>query len=136
MPTLSLTVEPATPAHSPTFSLLRSATGGPTRLVVAGELDIATLSEFDQALRRADADADAGMVVVDLRLVEFVDSSVAALLVAADRRVRRAGGRLVVVRGPAEVEWFFALIGIERQLELVDLPPAETGAPAREGMPA
>jgi hypothetical protein len=33
-------------------------------------------------------------------------------------------GRLIVVRGSPEIEWFFALIGADRELEVVDWPPA------------
>lgn len=103
-----------------------------SHVVVTGELDIGTVPQLDRALRRAQADAT--LVVLDLRELEFVDLSGAYLLLAADRRIRRAGGRLVVVRGNAEVEWFLALIGLDRELELVDWPPA---APSpRDSVPA
>ena len=41
------------------------------------------------------------LVVVDLRELEFIDTS-ACLLLEGHRRVRSAGGRMLVVRGPAE----------------------------------
>jgi uncharacterized protein YbcI len=37
--------------------------------------------------------------------------------------VGRAGGRLVVVRGPDEVDWYLALVGFDREFVLVDQPP-------------
>lgn len=101
-----------------------------SRVVVSGELDIEAVPELDRALRHADAP----LVVLDLRELEFIDSSGAHLLLAADRRIRRAGRRLVVVRGGVEVEWFFALIGLDRALELVDRPP--TAASTRGGLTA
>jgi anti-anti-sigma factor len=91
-------------------------------------LDIATVSEVDHALRRAEAAAS--LVVFDLRGLDFVDSCGAHLILAADRRIRRAGGRLVIVRGSLEVQWLFALMGLDRELELVDEPPGRE-LPAR-----
>jgi anti-sigma B factor antagonist len=83
-----------------------------------GELDIATVPPLDRALRRAHASSD--IVVLDLSGLEFVDSSGAHLLLDADRRIRDAGGRLIITRVTSEVGWFLALIGIDRLLEIVD----------------
>ena len=103
------------------FSCRCSAAGGEVRVAVAGELDILTVPRLDRALRRAQRDA--GSILLDLRGLDFVDSSGAHLLLAADRRIRAAGGRLVVVRGSDEVDWFFKLVGLDRELLLVDRPP-------------
>jgi anti-sigma B factor antagonist len=117
------------------FSCAESGTEDASLVAIAGELDIATVPCLDQALRRAEADA--ALVVLDLRALAFIDSSGAHLLLAADRRIRRAGGRLVVVRGGDQVEWFFALIGIDAELEFVDWPSGARAAPAvRERVPA
>jgi anti-sigma B factor antagonist len=96
------------------------------RVAPVGELDIATIPETDQALRRAQAAAP--LVVLDLRAVEFFECSAAAVVLAADRRIKGSGGRLLVVRGPAEVDWVFELLGLDRHLELVDWPSADTAA--------
>jgi anti-sigma B factor antagonist len=125
--------EPVRAAGAPCFTCLRSDSGRAARVTVAGELDIATMSQLDDALRRAQADAP--LVVLDLRALRFIDGSAAALIVAADRRIRHAGGRLVVVRAPAAVQWVFELIAFDRRLELVDHPPAATSA-LSEGAPA
>jgi anti-sigma B factor antagonist len=106
------------------FSCRRSTIDGVVHIVVGGELDIATVPQLDAALRRAWASSD--VLVVDLRKLEFIDSSGAHLIVDADRRIRRAGGRLIIVRGPREVDWLFGLLGLDRALEFVDRPP--TGA--------
>jgi anti-sigma B factor antagonist len=127
--------DPAVAMRPPRFSCPRSDTENASLVAVTGELDIDTAPRLDAALRRAEADA--ALVVLDLRALEFIDSSGAHLLLAADRRIRAAGGRLVVVRGGPEVEWFFALIGIDRALELVDWPSAAPAAPAEwERVPA
>jgi hypothetical protein len=54
-------------------------------------------------------------------------------MVHAHRRIQAAGGRLVVVRGTAEVEWLLALTGADQLLELVDRPP--DGTPPRIAQP-
>jgi anti-anti-sigma factor len=129
VPTASVsTPEPATALRAPQFSCLRSNAGSAKRVTVAGELDIATLPQLDDALRRAQADA--AVVVVDVRKPELLDRCGAHLLPAADRRLRQAGGRLIVVRGHREVESFREPTGLDRELELVDQPPTAGGAPA------
>lgn len=125
-----LTREPAAVGRSPR---LAGSSEHASHVAVTGELDIAAVPQLDRALRRAAADC--ALVVLDLRELEFIDSSGAHLLLAADRRIRRAGGRLVVVRGGADVEWFFALIGLDRELELVDWPSVAATARGCDSMP-
>jgi anti-anti-sigma factor len=92
------------------------------RVALTGELDLATVAHLDVALRHAEAHG--GDVVLDLRKVEFIDACGAQFIVEAARRLRLNGASLTVVRGSAEVGWLFALMGIDRALELVDDPPA------------
>ncbi len=108
---------------SSSFACSVSVSERVARVTVAGELDIATVPQLDAALRRAAVDC--ASVVLDLRGLEFLDSSAAHLLLAANRRQRRAGGRLVVVRGTAEIGSYLALVGLDRQLGLVDPPPEQ-----------
>jgi anti-anti-sigma factor len=64
------------------------------------------------------------LVVIDLRALEFMDSSGVHLLLTADRRLRWTGARLVVVvRFGSDVEWLLALTGADRRLELSDYLP-------------
>jgi len=67
------------------------------RLVLSGELDLATVAQLREQLREAEVDTD--IIVIDLRGVSFVDSSGLGELVAANQRARRRQARLVVVRG-------------------------------------
>lgn len=94
-------------------------------MTVGGELDIATVSQLDRELRRAQAAA--GLVVLDVRELESLDSIGLELMLAAARRARRAGGRFVAVCAP-EVAWYLELIGIDRGLELADQPPSASAA--------
>ncbi len=76
-------------------------------------------------------------VVLDLCELEFMDSSGAHVILAADCRARREHGRLIVVRRPGSFERLFSLLGLDRRLELVE-QPASVAPPAavREGAPA
>lgn len=112
------------------FSHRRFNTVGTVRTAVAGEPDIAAVPQLDLTLRRAQADVR--VVVLDLRRLEFIDSSGAHLLFAADRRAREAGGRLLVGRDAAQIDRLFVLSGVDRQLEFVDQPPAVAAPAAME----
>ena len=128
MPAISVSTPGAVQIKRPLFACSVSVSERAARVTVTGELDIATVPQLDAALRLAEAGS--ASVVLDLRGLEFMDSSAAHLLLAADRRLSQAGGRLVVVRGTAEIGWYLALVGLDRQLELVD-PPPEQPMPAR-----
>jgi anti-sigma B factor antagonist len=93
-------------------------TNHPRTVKVGGELDIAAVPALDARLRAAERDAS--LVVLDLQSLEFVDSSGASLILAANRRIRQAGGRLAVMRGPVDVQWLLALLGVDRELEFVE----------------
>jgi anti-anti-sigma factor len=98
-----------------------SAPGAAT-IVLTGELDISSAAGVDQQLRHAEREAR--LVVLDLRRLDFIDSSGLHLIVDAHARIREAGGRLVVVRGPATVQRVFQIARLDEQLEIVDQPPA------------
>ena len=78
-------------SERPTFSVdvVPAAAGGRTRVVVAGEVDIATADELGRAARDALA---AGPVLLDLSAVTFLDSSGIRLLngLLEDREQRDA----------------------------------------------
>ncbi len=94
---------------------------GQTRVVLTGELDIASTQQFERELTAAEAQAQDALVV-DLRRVEFVDSTGLRALISADERARAAGRRLIVVRGPGAVERLLTITQLDQRLELVDDP--------------
>lgn len=116
------------PRAAPTrWRCLRCEDDDVVRVAITGELDLATAPQLDRALRRAQADAP--LVVLDLRRLAFADCSGAHVLLAAERRARAAGDRLAVVRGPAEVDKLLALTGVDAALWLVDDPSAVAALP-------
>src|SRR5919205_2234267 len=84
----------ATPPEE--FSISTREIDGRAHVTLRGELDLATAPELEQLLiERIDASQE---VVVDLRGLEFMDSSGIRVLVAAHARAGRTGTRLVIVR--------------------------------------
>ena len=92
----------------PTFECSRIDDADTVLIVVSGELDIATVAQLDHALR--DAESVAPQIVLDLGGLEFMASCGARLLIEADARIRRAGGRLEIERAPEGLHWMIALI--------------------------
>lgn len=93
-----------------------------------GELDLATAPELDAALGAAGAHAR--LVILDLRGLEFIDSSGAHVIVEAILRAALAGRRLVVIRGIAQVQRVFEMTGADEGIEMFDLPVPSPGARA------
>jgi anti-anti-sigma factor len=108
------------------FSIAESDREGQALLTLRGELDLATAPELEQLVNeRLDAGQD---VVVDLRGLEFMDSSGIRVLVAAHARAARNDTRLFVVR-PADATAVAKIIdvsGLDGELRIVD-DPAKAG---------
>jgi anti-sigma B factor antagonist len=94
---------------------------GQTFVALVGELDIATAPRFEEGLAEVERDTP-GTLVLDLRRVEFIDSTGLRAVIAADERARSAGRRLVIVRGPAAVERVFSVTQLDQRLEIIDDP--------------
>ncbi len=90
---------------------------------VAGELDLCSASLLEQALRGAERHAR--MVVLDLRELTFMDSAGLHVIINATARIRQAGRRVVLVRGPAHVDRLFAVTRAAAVLEVGDLEPVQ-----------
>jgi hypothetical protein len=122
---------------SPRPGAVRSAQPGShcvrvVRLSVSGQLEIATAQQVDHAL--GCAQADAALVIPGLRELGFTHSSGADRIAAASGRRHQAGGWVVGARGLVDVERLCALVGLDRQHELVDHPPATPPAPVPDGV--
>ena len=87
---------------------------------LAGELDLASVALAEAELTRAEREA-AG-IVLDLRALEFIDSTGLRLVVRAAGRLHERGGRLVTARGPRAVHRAFELAGLDNRLEMIEDP--------------
>jgi len=88
---------------------------------VSGELDLASSPALEQELERG-AGSEAELLVVDLRRLEFMDSTGLSVLVRAHQRAAEADRRFVVVKGPPQVQRLLDLTGVAERLTLVDSP--------------
>ena len=88
-----------------------------------GELDIDSAGGFEQQLAAVEVESPA-ILVLDLRRVEFVDSTGLRSLIAADERARSQGRRLAVVSGPNAVARLLTVTQLDQRLEIVDDPDA------------
>jgi anti-sigma B factor antagonist len=101
--------------------------GGPDAAWVqaAGELDLATVPQLVRILR--ESQLKARLVVLDLRELEFLDSSGVHAIVNASIRARRLGGRLLLLRAPPNADRMFALTGSSEFVEIGDVDLVEMG---------
>ena len=86
---------------------------------VAGDLDVATTPQLERMLR--DAQSQARLVVLDLRELAFMDCCGAHAIVNASISARQLGRRLVLLRGPPNVDRVFTLTGSSGAVEIADL---------------
>lgn len=104
----------------PEFEVTVSTDDGVRVVAVRGELDLDTMEELKEALA-----ADNGLqatTVVDLRGLTFIDSSGVSGVLAATRRARDAGARLVCVPGSPQIRRVFEMTGVDTVIEWVDGP--------------
>ena len=104
------------------FSIAESDRDGRAHLSLRGELDLATAPELEQLVNER---LDEGQeVVVDLRGLDFMDSSGIRVLVAAHARAARNDTRFFVVRpAPASaVAKIVEVSGLDGELNIVDDP--------------
>lgn len=120
----------ASAAQDGRFGCRRHDVGaGVVRLALAGELDAGGAGALDQILRSVHAD---GVVaVIDLDELTAIDTASARMLRAAASRARLQGRRLVAVNARPDVERALKLMGVARELKLVETAPIEALTPAR-----
>ena len=103
---------------------------GAVRLALTGELDLGTAYSFDRRMLDIEA-RKPEVLVVDLRGLTMLDSAGLARLVSAQRRARRGGWRLVLVRGGKIVQRVFQTTRLDELLEMTSDPDAGLRPPRR-----
>lgn len=108
---------------------------GVARVTLEGELDIASAYAFDRRLLVIEQQQPR-LIVVDLRALTMLDSAGLARLVSAQRRARRGGWKLVLVRGGRVIQRVLQTTQLVEHFDIArDLPNAlgRVGGPARTG---
>jgi anti-sigma B factor antagonist len=96
-------------------------TGRTVTLSLSGELDLISSPILEEAFQRAH-ESDVDLIVVDLRRLEFMDSTGLHGLVAAQQRAAQSGRRFGLIRGTEQVQRLFDLTGMADLLPIVDSP--------------
>ena len=97
---------------------------GNALIALTGELDLSGAPLLDEEIDRLAGEEGVRRVVLDLRHLEFMDSSGLRLVALAERRLSAAGRALALVRGPDPVQRVFAITRMDDRLAFVDSPEA------------
>ena len=100
---LSLEIEPAQDDH--------------TLLRVIGEIDVYTAPKLREQLIKL-ADDGVRRIVVDLGMVEFLDSTGLGVLVGALKRAKASGGSFALVCNQPRLLKIFRITGLERVFQM------------------
>ena len=103
------------------FSLEEHNEGGATIVAASGELDLRTSPGLEERLDSV-FKTDAALVILDLRGIEFMDSTGLRVLLTAHQRAHDTGKRFGLVRGAEQVERVLRLTGVRDLLTVVDAP--------------
>ena len=102
-------------------------TGQTIRISVAGELDIASAPKVEEELRRTEEQRPE-IIIIDLRELEFMDSTGLRAILAADARAKELGARLVVVQGSENIQRVFQVTRLHERVEIVNDPSEVEGS--------
>jgi len=95
--------------------------GEATVLAVSGELDLASSPMLESGLERVSS-TGSGPVIVDLRQLDFMDSTGLSVLVKAHQRAQDDGRRFGLVSGPPQIQRLLSLTGIGERITVVRTP--------------
>jgi anti-sigma B factor antagonist len=109
-------------APMPTLAFQTTRNGTVAVVAPSGELDLSGAAVLEDELDRLAAEPELSTVVLDLRQLEFMDSSGLRLVVLADMRARETGRRFVLVRGSETVHRVFEITRMSDRLEFVAGP--------------
>jgi anti-anti-sigma factor len=106
----------------PNLEVETTRNGAVAVVAARGELDLSGAAILEAELERLAAEPELGTVVLDMRALEFMDSSGLRLIVLADMRAREAGRRFTLVRGTDTVHRVFEITRMSERLDFVDRP--------------
>ncbi len=105
------------------FSVSTEDRGDLALVAVGGELDLASGPELESALD-AITTPPTTRLVIDLRELEFMDSTGLSIIVRAHQRLADAGCEIGLVKGSPQVQRLLDLTGLAERVRLV-ADPAE-----------
>ena len=108
-----MTVQSGIPFGAPAyplvpFSIAVEAQRDATRIAPSGELDLATVEQLQRKLGQL-IDAGSARIVIDLRGVEFLDSTGLHTLLDAHAQAQHDNWELTIIPGPRAVQRIFEI---------------------------
>lgn len=103
------------------FAVQTHTTEHAVTLVLSGELDLVSSPALERAIGDQ-AQSDVELIVLDLRLLDFMDSTGLHTVLRIQQAAHDEGRRLALVRGPDRVQRLFELTGLTETLTIVDSP--------------
>ena len=88
-------------------------------LRLVGEFDIAAMQEFEEAVGQIELQGSE-QVVIDLRRLNFIDSTGLAAIVEVWRHSSEDGVNVAVLQGPEQIRRTFEISGLDRVLPCED----------------
>ncbi len=98
-----------------------SSEGERVVLRLDGELDLASVPVLEHAVEDATLDA-ATEIVLDLRGLEFIDSTGLRAILLQDKRSAERGQTFALVRGPEQVQRLMNMTRVDEHLRIVASP--------------
>jgi anti-sigma B factor antagonist len=89
---------------------------------LTGELDISSASGVESRLIEVEQRSP-DRLFLDLRRVNFIDSTGLSLIINADGRAKKAGRRLTIVSGDGVPRRILRTVGLEDRLDVLSEPP-------------
>jgi anti-sigma B factor antagonist len=98
----------------------RTLPGG-VLLRLDGELDMATAPHLEREIASAAA-SEPGAIVLDLRGLDFIDSTGLRTLITEHERSRECGRRFALVQGSKQVDRLMSITRVCEHLQIVSSP--------------
>ncbi len=93
--------------------------GSATVIALTGELDLASSAALEEALEQT---LGAQNLILDLRELEFIDSTGLSVLVKAHQAAQEQGRQFGLVQGGAQVQRLLTLTGLAERLRVAEAP--------------
>jgi anti-anti-sigma factor len=90
-------------------------------MVIRGELDLASGPELEAELARV-SEPPPELLIIDLRRLDFMDSTGLSILVKAHQRAVEEDREFGLVRGSPQVQRLLELTGVSERLPMADSP--------------
>ena len=103
------------------FSVQTHTTERTLTFALTGELDLVSSPALNRAFGDQ-AEPEVELVVVDLRQLDFMDSTGLHAVLRIQQGAHELGRRFAVIRGPDQVQRLFELTGLTETLTIVDSP--------------